>query len=402
MNRVDRRLVTLVIHWPRFGPYHIARLDAAFRKLAQDSIRVVGFEIAKSDGLYEWREETEPTSFERYVVFPESSYDDIPWAKMWQRVYTALRVMDPDVLAINGYNSTDAWALLAWSRMHRRSAILMSESSAEDAPRGVVTESIKRAVVGKFSAALCGGTRHRAYLEQLGMDPERIFMGYDVVDNNYFQRESGRIRRDPDLVRHLPALAEQEPFFLASSRFIPRKNLGFLLQSYYLYRILVTRCSGKTPPWRLVILGDGEARCTLEAWVRDRGVEGVAFPGFRQIDELPAYYGRARAFIHPALQEQWGLVVNEAMAAGLPVLVSERCGCAPDLVRNGENGFTFDPEDAQALSNLMFRVASGELDLAKMGRSSQSLIEQWGPESFAQGMADSVAQALELPRMSER
>lgn len=400
MNRLDRRPVTLAIHWPRFGPYHIARLEAV-QKLEQESMRVVGLEIASSDALYGWREETAPTRFERYVVFPECSYDDIPWAKMWQRAYVVLNVLDPDVLAINGYSSADAWVLLAWCRMRGRPAILMSESWAEDAQRDVVTQSIKRLVVGQFAAGLCGGARHRAYLEQLGMDPEQIFAGYDAVDNHYFESEADRTRREPDLVRHLPGLEEPGPFFLASSRFIPRKNLDLLLQAYQLYRLLVTRQSGTTPLWRLVILGDGEMRCRLEAWVRDKGVEGVTFPGFRQIDELPAYYGLAGAFIHPALREQWGLVVNEAMAAGLPVLVSERCGCAPDLVRPGQNGFTFDPEDARTLSELMFCIASGEIDLVKMGKTSRSLISQWGPENFAQGMVDSVAQVLAPPRRTK-
>ena len=83
-------------------------------------------------------------------------------------------------------------------------------------------------------------------------------------------------------------------------------------------------------------------------------------PGFKQYDELPIYYGLAGAFIHASTTEQWGLVVNEAMAAGLPVIVSERCGCAPDLVENGRNGFTFDPYDVDALTHLMLKMALWE------------------------------------------
>jgi glycosyltransferase involved in cell wall biosynthesis len=214
------------------------------------------------------------------------------------------------------------------------------------------------------------------------MLPEQILDGYDVVDNSYFWNESQKARHNPAAYRRLAGLETPGPFFLASARFIKRKNLDGLLRAYGTYR---ERRAGRNA-WRLVILGDGAERQGLERIIDDEGLDGVSMPGFRQIDELPAYYGLAGAFIHPPLQEQWGLVVNEAMASGLPVLVSDRCGCAPDLVREGENGFTFDPEDSGALAMLMDHVSSRQVDLAEMGRSARSHISLWGPERFAEGM----------------
>src|SRR5206468_501416 len=88
--------------------------------------------------------------------------------------------------------------------------------------------------------------------------------------------------------------------------------------------------------WSLVVLGDGVLRGDLEQLRTELNLgDHVLFPGFKQYDELPAYYGLATAFIHASMVEPWGLVVNEAMAAGLPVLVSARCGCAWDLVEEG-------------------------------------------------------------------
>jgi glycosyltransferase involved in cell wall biosynthesis len=117
--------------------------------------------------------------------------------------------------------------------------------------------------------------------------------------------------------------------------------------------------------------------------------------GFRQYDELPAYYGLASAFVHASTTEQWGLVVNEAMASGLPVLVSEHCGCAPDLVENGVNGFTFDPYDVQALAALMQRVAAmTEVRRTAMARAGQRIIADWGPERFADGLMQAAEAAL--------
>ncbi|MBK8934854.1 MAG: glycosyltransferase family 4 protein [Chloroflexi bacterium] len=158
---------------------------------------------------------------------------------------------------------------------------------------------------------------------------------------------------------------------MASSRFVARKNLIGLLKAYQVYMEQIRQ--REVQPWRLVILGDGEERENLEEFISGYQIDGVTLAGFRQIEELPIYYGLANAFIHPALQEQWGLVVNEAMACGLPVFVSEKCGCAYDLIHPGENGYTFDPGSISQISDLMLQATIGELDLklwAKLAKRS--------------------------------
>jgi glycosyltransferase involved in cell wall biosynthesis len=127
----------------------------------------------------------------------------------------------------------------------------------------------------------------------------------------------------------------------------------------------------------------------------------VVFPGFRQIDEIRAFYAGAGAFIHPALSEPWGLVINEAMASGLPVLSSRNVGAAEELVQEGVNGFSFDPEDVEELAGLMARMSgmSSEERLA-MGRASERLILDWGPERFARGAQEAVRFAMSAPMKS--
>lgn len=123
----------------------------------------------------------------------------------------------------------------------------------------------------------------------------------------------------------------------------------------------------------------------------------VHMPGFKQYHELPYYYAFASAFIHASTSEQWGLVVNEAMAAGLPVLVSERCGCVPELVKEGMNGFTFNPSDSTALANLMHAITNGSYDLELMGRKSSEIISNWQPDHFGKGLRKAVESALTAP-----
>jgi len=117
-----------------------------------------------------------------------------------------------------------------------------------------------------------------------------------------------------------------------------------------------------------------------------------------QYDALPAYYGLAGAFVHASTTEQWGLVVNEAMASGLPVIVPKRCGCVPDLVQDGVNGFSFDPYDVEALAGLMQRVAALAGDRREaIGEAGRRIIADWGPERFADGLMQAVEVARRRP-----
>ena len=147
--------------------------------------------------------------------------------------------------------------------------------------------------------------------------------------------------------------------------------------------------------WSLVIIGDGKLKNALTA-LRDKlGLrEHVLLPGAKSYGELPSYYGLASAFIHTSTTEQWGLVVNEAMAAGLPVLVSERCGCAQDLVVPGLNGLRFDPHDVTAIAKAMTEISSGSRDLCAMGRSSRDTVARWSLTRFADGLNSAVLAAL--------
>ena len=148
----------------------------------------------------------------------------------------------------------------------------------------------------------------------------------------------------------------------------------------------------------MVLLGDGVLRPQLQAQIDHLGLKHyVHLPGFKQYDELPNYYGLANCFIHASTTEQWGLVVNEAMASGLPVLVSSRCGCAPDLVKEGHNGFTFDPYDINQLAGLMLKISSGQWDLVAMGQASQDIIADWSPQTFADNLSKAVEVALSSP-----
>ena len=137
-------------------------------------------------------------------------------------------------------------------------------------------------------------------------------------------------------------------------------------------------------PWDLVLLGTGPLREEMMRHVEREDIGGVNFAGFQQLEDLTGFYAGAGAFVHPALQEQWGLVVNEAMACGLPVLVSRTVGAAYDLVQDGVNGFRFDPRETGELSALLERVSAPDFPRAAFGEASRRIIADWTPEEFGE------------------
>ena len=148
-----------------------------------------------------------------------------------------------------------------------------------------------------------------------------------------------------------------------------------------------------------MIAGTGPEEKKVRALIAALELDTVHLENFVQYEDLPALYRRAGALILPSLSETWGLVVNEAMAAGLPVLVSNRCGCVPDLVYETCNGFTFDPHNTEVLARLMAKIASmQEGERAAMGQASLHIISHWTPDTFSEGLRNAVRVALSASR----
>jgi len=369
------------VQWSRFGPYHHARIAAVRDRFAREGVRTVAVETAGRDALYTWEAEAHDGA-EHVRLFADASVHDLPSPAIRRAMTEALDAADPVAVAISAYSAPDALAALAWCRRRRRTAVVMMESKRDDVPRKRVAEWLKGHVVRAYDSALAGGTPQEDYLRGLGFPQAYVFRPYDVVDNAFFAAGADAVRADLNRAHPLPGLATGGPFFLASNRFVERKNLPALIHAYDAYR----RAAPESP-WPLLLLGDGPQRPELEALVRGLRTEGVVFVGFRQLEDLPAYYALAGAFVHPALADQWGLVVNEAMAAGLPVVVSRASGCAHDLVIEGETGFTFDPADWQELAGLLGRIAAlPEAERGAMGARARQRIQAWSPEAFADGL----------------
>lgn len=381
------RRVAILFH--RFGPYHVSRLKAATQYMG-----VIGIEFSGTDRTYAWSPTDEAHPFPRSVISPDIEAESV--SALIRKTAAALDRAMPDAVAIAGWSHPAALAALIWCARNRVPSIVMTESAAIDEIRKPWREAIKRRIVALFSAGLVGGGPHQRYLVALGMRDALIRHGYDVVDNEHFAVGAENARKDSDALRTLLALPR--PYFLASCRFVAKKNLPTLIAAYQSYR-----AAAGSSAWDLVLLGGGPLAADIRAAIAARGLESfVHLPGFRQYPDLPTYYGLAGAFILPSTTEQWGLVVNEAMAAGLPVLVSERCGCSEDLVRPSVNGFRFDPFDPSDLAGQMLAVASDNCDRTAMAQAGKAIIADWSTDRFGRELQQAVELALATPRAPDR
>lgn len=385
--------------WAQYGPYHFARMRETARALG--TRKLLGVEIGSKTTSYSWAR-GESTG-DLHTLCPGMSAESVSPLTVYSRALNLFRRHHVEVVLVPSYWPASSLAILLAARNAGARVVMMNDSHAHTAKAQGIWAGIKRRLVLQYDAALVAGTPQKEYFSQMGMRPEKIVLGYDAVDNEHFASAAAQARAQAEVTRARLGLPAR--YFLNVGRMVWKKNLEVLVDAYKLVREKL----GEECP-RLVLVGSGklakalQERCLahgLSVWQAGssaanarRGDADVFVYGFRQVDELPAFYALAECFVLPSREEEWGLVVNEAMACGLPVLVSKVAGCARDLVKPGENGFHFDPFKAGELAELLEIIARRPQQAAAMGEASQRIIANWGCDRFAVAAREAVEIAL--------
>ena len=367
----------VAVIWIDWYAYHVARF-AGLDNTPSLAGKVVGLEMVSGAGVHaglRFREEL-PEGLAIETLMPGASWGEVSKLRLAVALWRRLSELRPKVVLVPGYYTLPGIAAALWARTHRRSSVLMTESTAFDHKRNGVRELLKKLVIRSlFDWAVTGGRAHVRYLEQLGFRRDRITGCYDVVDNE-------TIRRAALSLRAAERRQSEAPYFLYVGRLAEEKNVETLLGSWIRYR-------EEGGEWPLVLAGDGPRRPALEAMAKASRFGGdITFTGLKSQRELLPFYAFAGCFVLPSTREPWGLVVNEAMAAELPVLVSRRCGCREDLVIEGENGFSFDPEDQAALTAGLHSIERLSAEQrTRMGTRSGEIISAYTPRGFGRAIA---------------
>ncbi len=299
-----------------------------------------------------------------------------------------------EVIWVHGYGHPNAWIVAATAQRYGASVLIREEQTLlhrrpwyKSALKRVALRALFRRTWGVYI-----GEQSRRYFEHYGMPPSRLFPARYCVDNGFFQGKAAELAPQRGAVRAGLGVGDDAPVVLFCGKFIEKKQPLLLLDAFERVRRR-RRC------W-LLMVGDGPLRQAAEALVERRRIPGVLMPGFLNQTEVPRAYSAADVFVLPsAFHETWGLVVNEAMNFGLPVVVSNKVGCGEDLVRRGWNGFIVDHRDAVALARAIEALVVDQEMRRAFGARSIKLVGEYSISACGDGIvAACVASARDRSR----
>lgn len=315
-------------------------------------------------------------AFDSEVLRGKDAFLGRHWLVVNAGVLGRLRRLRPDVVLVGGWNQPAFWQAALYARAARVPLVVWVESTARDERAGRrPAELAKRALVRTAAAFLVPGRAAAEYVESLGAAPERIAVAPNAVDLRVFGDRVAAARERRDVLR--AELGLDGCTFLCVSRLSPEKGVDVLARAF------------DGVPGELVLVGDGPDRERVRAVAGER----VRMLGRVERDELLHWYAAADAYVMPSRSETWGMAMNEAAAAGLPLVATEAPGAGHDLIEEGVNGFRVPVEDVEALRAALVRVAEDEEWRACAGRRTRELAAGYTPEAWADAVAR-IAEAL--------
>lgn len=341
--------------------------------------------------------ETDPT-LRQWQIYKEEirfSHQILPsWRKrvgkynvlLNRGVGRALAAAAPQVILCGGYSYLASWQCLLWARAHKIPLFLWSESNLQDQRRGyALVEFVKNQFLNRCSGFVVPGRSAREYLRAHKVEDSRIFTAPNAVDNDWFASTAAQARQQENESRQKLSLPGR--YFLFAGRLVREKGVFELLSAYAKLDGSMRQQIG------LVFVGDGVCRQEMEEQASSISPGVIRFAGFAQREQLATYYALADALILPTYTDTWGLVVNEAMACGLPVILSRAAGCAPDLVRENWNGLLVAPRDVSSLILALRTIANQSGPCMTMRTHSAQHISNYSPQEWSRGITAMIEAA---------
>lgn len=358
------------IYWP-------ARLNALSEALTSrgDSLEVI--EIAGKGSPYAFaKNQNESYSLLKWhILFPEAKPEELTGKQIEPVLFHMLDDINPDVIIAGAIAFPSGALAVRWGQLHKTRIISFDDQPIGSLQRSPLVNFIKQQVYNGIDAMFYSSEDLIPTGEFWKFNQDQMFFGVDVVDNNFWNQptdSSNTLGR----------------YFLTVGRQIPRKNLSTLMKAYTSY----VNAVGPYEAINLVLTGEGEEQEMLRSNATWHGLDKkVTFLPFKPQQELVGLYQQAEALCMPSKSETWGLVINEAMAAGCPVIASNQCGATGVLVEDGVNGYRFDCEDVAALTDCMKKFHSLTPEQKqRMKAHAKKTISHWGLNKFSSSLLQAI------------
>lgn len=341
----------LLFIWDRVGDYHRARLDACKNLFGNNN--VFSCDLGAKDNLYLWDNSVD----DKHFVLSDKKVEQ---TDIFNRVKNYLKIINKnkiDVCCIAGYGRIEYLLFIFFAFVKRKKIVVFAESWYKS---GSIIDFLKSIFLRMFvKRFFVSGKRAFLHFSKVFKIKEKhIKLKYSVIDNEHFKNSKQNLS-DKNVI-------------LAIARFSKEKNLDVLIKAFLISKI--------SKNFQLMIIG-----ATNESKIDEyKNYQNIVLKKWVSYNELPDYYHNAKLFVLPSIFEPWGLVVNEAMAAGLPIIASKQCGCVPELVKE-ENGFVFDAENKNELIEIFNKIIDfDDQKFRQMGKSSLKIINEFTPQIWAE------------------
>ncbi len=369
-----RKKCKVIVITDIMAPYRIP----VFNEIAKDSrldFKVIF--LARMAGERKWNINTK----EIFFSFDTTPAVIIPYPRSFPLLFNPqllqkLCRINPDTIICGGIHHPSYLLTLCYALFAGKRFILWNESHENSVRiKHRLAVFYRRMFIRCSSGYLAFGTQAEKFLLKLGAAPDKIFVTPNAVDNEFFIRETEKFRAQKNELKQARSFPRLISLYVG--RLIHSKGVETLLEAFS--KLPFQQAMG------LIIVGDGAQENEYKRFCRTHHLRNVFFEGFKQQSELPYYYGISDLLVMPSFRDEWGLVLNEAMASGLPVIASDAAGGAQDLIHDGINGYRFQAGDYRSLSRLMTLVLNDEELRINMGKESRTRIEQFSPRVSANG-----------------
>lgn len=290
-----------------------------------------------------------------------------------------------DAVLVFGWSKVLFWQAMWWARKYSIPLILRGESNLNHAQSWYVKVAKKvlfPLLFKQFRAFLSIGKLNSELYRRFGVPDEAIFSAPYCVDNDFFSERAAAQKVNAQQLRRDLSIRDDDTVFLFTAKFIDRKRPLDLIAA-----ATKNRADNRG---HVILVGDGVLMDACRNEIAANKLTNVHLVGFKNQTELPAFYAAADVLVLPSEYETWGLVVNEAMACGLPCIVSDTCGAAADLILEGKTGFTYPMGKVELLAKLMVFMVNNKEDRLLMGRYAASFVQNFSVASTVSALQNAL------------
>lgn len=319
-----------------------------------------------------------------YALLYDDFLEKTPFWGKARKMYQHIKSFKADVVVLPGYFDPSTWLIYIYCKIVGIKTIMFLDSGETDNKKVWYKELIKKFIVSITNGFLSIGPATDNYLLKLGAKKSQILMSRNALDNDEIRKqfELAQLTR----AERKQALGLSAFNFVFVGRLIEFKNLFIMLEAYQ--KAAENHPDGSL--WGFLIIGDGPLEDDLKAFVGQKNIRNVHFLPPCEWQEVPRNIALGDVLVLASYSEPWGFVVNEALICGKPVIISNHCGSASSLVKEGKNGngYTFSPYNTLELTDKMALMMTNKDKFEAMGKKGVEIIKDFSPEKVA---AETVA-----------